>query len=189
MSSQLSRTLWFIAQPETVRPGAVTAFTTAAIPGFCSSKGFVGDEHPQVQDRAGRELLLHGHHVIVGLHLWGRPRLRPLVTLPLARAPATPDCTPAASVSAPASPAPLQQQRPKPPRLDRALLHQKTFGTDVLRCPCGGRRSIRAVHSTRKQAEARLIKLGVSLPSRVLPPATRHRAAPVAPRDVMPPPA
>ncbi len=34
-------------------------------------------------------------------------------------------------------------------RLDWATLHQRTFGTDVLRCPCGGRRTIRAMHSTR----------------------------------------
>ena len=44
--------------------------------------------------------------------------------------------------------------KPKRPRLDWAQLHQRTFGTDVLRCPCG------------------LIELGVALPSRVLPPAT-----------------
>jgi hypothetical protein len=62
--------------------------------------------------------------------------------------------------------------KPKRPRLDWARLHQRTFGTDVLRCPCGGRRSIRRLHSTRSQAEARLIELGLSLPSRVLPPAT-----------------
>jgi hypothetical protein len=60
----------------------------------------------------------------------------------------------------------------RPPRLDWAQLHQRTFGTDVLQCPCGGRRSIRHVHSTRKQAEARLTELGVSLPSPVLPQAT-----------------
>ena len=72
--------------------------------------------------------------------------------------------------------APTPDSAPKPkrkrPRLDWASLHQHTFGNDVLRCPCGGRRSIRAVHSTRKQAEARLTELGVALPSRVLPPAT-----------------
>ena len=62
--------------------------------------------------------------------------------------------------------------KPKRPRLDWAQLHQRTFGTDVLRCPCGGRRSIRRLHSTRTQAEARLIELGVALPSRVFPPAT-----------------
>jgi hypothetical protein len=45
-------------------------------------------------------------------------------------------------------------------------------GTDVLRCPCGGRRTIRALHSTRKAAEERLTALGITLPSRALPPAT-----------------
>jgi hypothetical protein len=34
-------------------------------------------------------------------------------------------------------------------RLDWATLHQRTFATDVLRCPCGGRRRIQAVHATR----------------------------------------
>jgi hypothetical protein len=57
-------------------------------------------------------------------------------------------------------------------RLDWATLHQRTFGTDVLRCPCGGRRTLRALHSTRKAAELRLAALGIPLPSRVLPPAT-----------------
>ncbi len=53
-----------------------------------------------------------------------------------------------------------------------AATRAATFGTDVLRCPCGGRRTIRSLHSTRNQAEARLTELGVALPSRVLPPAT-----------------
>ena len=57
-------------------------------------------------------------------------------------------------------------------RLDWATLHQRTFGTDVLRCPCGGRRTIRALHSTRKAAEERLTALAIALPSRALPPAT-----------------
>ena len=48
----------------------------------------------------------------------------------------------------------------------------RTWGTDVLRCPCGGRRSIRCLHSTRAAAEARLLELGFALPSRILPPAT-----------------
>ena len=89
--------------------------------------------------------------------------LRPLVTQP-------PPQPPAHAPSSPPKPAPAP--KPKRPRLDWAQLHQRTFGTDVLRCPCGGRRSIRALHSTRKQAEARLAELGHPLPSRVLPPAT-----------------
>ena len=86
--------------------------------------------------------------------------LRSVITQPLSQP------TPAFSRKTRAAP------KPKRPRLDWAQLHQRTFGTDVLRCPCGGRRSIRRLHSTRTQAEARLIELGVALPSRVFPPAT-----------------
>ena len=57
-------------------------------------------------------------------------------------------------------------------RLDWATLHRRTFGTDVLACPCGGRRTIRALHSTRKQAEQRLADLGITVPPWRLPPAT-----------------
>jgi hypothetical protein len=65
--------------------------------------------------------------------------------------------------------------------ISSTALHQRTFGTDVLRCPCGGRRTIRRLHSTRKQAEVRLTELRVCLPSRVLPPATAppHKSAPL----------
>jgi hypothetical protein len=87
--------------------------------------------------------------------------LRPLVTQP-----------PAQPAPLPSAPAKASASKPKRPRLDWAQLHQRTFGTDVLRCPCGGRRSIRSLHSTRKQAEARLAELGISLPSRALPPQT-----------------
>ena len=62
--------------------------------------------------------------------------------------------------------------KPKRPRLDWATLHRRTFGTDVLRCPCGGRRTVRRLHLGRKQAEARLAELGHPLPSRRLPPET-----------------
>jgi hypothetical protein len=75
---------------------------------------------------------------------------------------------------APDSTTPKKASPTKPlrPRLDWAALHQRTFGTDVLRCPCGGRRSIRRLHSTRKQAEARLTELRQPLGSLVLPPST-----------------
>jgi Putative transposase len=89
-------------------------------------------------------------------------RLRPHITQALPPAPPSPP-------PPKEGPAP---RKPKRPRLDWAQLHQRTFGTDVLRCPCGGRRTITSFHSTRKQAEARLVELGVALPSRVLPPAT-----------------
>lgn len=89
-------------------------------------------------------------------------KLRPLVT-------ATP-------ISPPPAPKPQTPKTPKPkpkrPRLDWASLHQHTFGNDVLRCPCGGRRTIRALFSTHKAAEERLTALGQRLPTRLLPCAT-----------------
>ena len=89
--------------------------------------------------------------------------LRPVVTQPVASAPASASASASASAPAPAK---------KPRRhLDWATLHQRTWGTDVLRCPCGGRRSTRCLHSTRAAAEARLLELGFALPSRILPPA------------------
>ena len=81
----------------------------------------------------------------------------------------------AAPVSTP-SPAPKQPRakstKPKRPRLDWASLHQHTFGTGVLLCPCGGRRTIKALFSTHKAAEERLVALGLRPPSRLLPSAT-----------------
>ena len=67
---------------------------------------------------------------------------------------------------------PVKAPMPKRPRLDWATLHQHTFGTDVLQCPCGGRRTIRALFSTHKAAEERLVELGLRPPSRLLPTAT-----------------
>ena len=96
-------------------------------------------------------------------------RLRPLVT----RQPAAPP---------PAPPSPLAAPPKKKRRLDWATLHQRTFGTDVLKCPCGGRRRIHTVHATRAAAEARLAELGVPLPParRRLPPATAQPGLPFA---------
>ncbi|MDX2011560.1 MAG: transposase [Myxococcaceae bacterium] len=55
----------------------------------------------------------------------------------------------------PMTPAPTRKTKRRKPtrRLDWASLHQHTFGTDVLRCPCGGRRRLHAIHSTRKTAK------------------------------------
>lgn len=91
--------------------------------------------------------------------------LRPVVTHPPAPPP-----EPHQLAFAGLLPAPKQR-----PRLDWATLHQRTFGTDVLRCPCGGRRSIRALHPTRRAAEERLAVLGIHLPPRRPPPS--HLAA------------
>ena len=66
---------------------------------------------------------------------------------------------------------------PTPPRLDWQTLHRRTFGHDVLQCPCGGRRSIRALHSTANAAQRRLKQLGLKilpsgmvLPDKTAPP-------------------
>ena len=91
--------------------------------------------------------------------------LRPLVTAP------GPKPAPASS---------KKRRRPSR-RLDWAALHQHTFSVDVLRCPCGGRRRIIAIHSTRKAAEERLTQLGHHLPPRrLLPPATAQPTLPLA---------
>jgi hypothetical protein len=81
------------------------------------------------------------------------------------------------------TPSPKRKTKPRKPtrRLDWAALHQHTFGTDVLRCPCGGRRRLHAIHSTRQTAEERLLQLGHHLaPRRVLPPATAQPSLPLA---------
>jgi hypothetical protein len=75
-------------------------------------------------------------------------------------------------------PTPVARERPakatksRRPRVDWATLHQHTFGNDVLQCPCGGRRIIKALFSTHKAAEERLLALGRPPPSRHLPSST-----------------
>jgi len=86
--------------------------------------------------------------------------LRPVVTLP----PPTPPAARQLAFAALAAP-----HKPRP-RLDWATLHQRTFGTDVLRCPCGGRRTVRALHPTPKAAEERLLAMGLLLTPRRPPP-------------------
>lgn len=85
-----------------------------------------------------------------------------------------PTVTAGKPVSVPAKSTTAKGKAPKAkrPRLDWAALHQHTFGNDVLRCPCGGRRTIRALFSTHKAAEERLVELGLRVPSRLLPKAT-----------------
>ncbi|MDP2275404.1 MAG: hypothetical protein Q8K32_31950 [Archangium sp.] len=85
-------------------------------------------------------------------------RLRPIVMMR-----PTPPTAPTPAVSAP---------RHLCRRIDWATLHRRTFGTDVLQCPCGGRRTVTALHSTRKAAEKRLVELGLPCRSRLLPPQT-----------------
>jgi len=50
------------------------------------------------------------------------------------------------------------------PRLDWASLQRRTFAADVWTCPCGGRRRVLAVVTTRRTAEQVLQSLGVLPP-------------------------
>ncbi len=69
----------------------------------------------------------------------------------------------------PAASRPAKAMTRRRPRVDWATLHQHTFGNDVLQCPCGGRRTINAVFSTRKAAEERLGAQGQPPRTRLLP--------------------
>ena len=60
---------------------------------------------------------------------------------------------------APATGAPAVKA--KRPRLDWAALHAKTWGVDVWACPCGGRRKVTALVTSRRVAEEILRNLGL----------------------------
>ena len=65
---------------------------------------------------------------------------------------------------APQPPAPPPPSGPKPmrPRLAWATALQRTFGIDVWTCHCGGRRTVRAIVTSRATAEAMLHSMGLS---------------------------
>ena len=62
------------------------------------------------------------------------------------------------------------EAKPASKRLDWASLQARTFGEDVWRCPCGGRRKVLAVVTSHRTAEELLQRLGLLTPRRVLPP-------------------
>ena len=49
----------------------------------------------------------------------------------------------------------------KNPRLDWATLHARTWGVDVWQCPCGGKRKVIAIVTSRRTAEEILRNLGL----------------------------
>ncbi len=49
----------------------------------------------------------------------------------------------------------------KSPRLDWATLHARTWKIDVWQCPCGGKRKVVAVVTSRRTAEELLRNLGL----------------------------
>lgn len=64
---------------------------------------------------------------------------------------------------APATGAPAVKA--KRPRLDWAALHAKTWGVDVWACPCGGKRKVTALVTSRRVAAEILRNLGLLPPS------------------------
>jgi hypothetical protein len=50
---------------------------------------------------------------------------------------------------------------PRPPRLDWATLQQRTYGADVWACPCGGKRKVLALVTSRRTAEEILLNMGI----------------------------
>ena len=84
----------------------------------------------------------------------------------------------AASAAPPPAPAPgTPAVKAKRPRLDWAALHARTWAVDVWACPCGGKRKVTALVTSRRVAEEILRNLGL------LPPSPRPRpvALPQAP--------
>jgi len=95
--------------------------------------------------------------------------LRSRVALPR---PAPPSTSELPGTSAPLAAGPRRQKRP---RLDWAALQKRTFGEDVYRCPCGGRRAVLAVVTNPATAQQVLANLGL-LASR--PPLPQPQAPP-----------
>jgi hypothetical protein len=105
-----------------------------------------------------------------GLHLTGfhgvfapNASLRPAVALPRVVT-----VTTIPGTGAPLSVGPRPARRP---RLDWAALQQRTFGDDVFRCACGGRRRVVAIVTHPRTAEEVLANLRLLPPRTRLPPA------------------
>jgi hypothetical protein len=64
---------------------------------------------------------------------------------------------------------PCVPSTPRRPRIDWATLHARTWQVDVWACPCGGRRTVRAVITNPRTAEEILRNLG-RLPKATSPP-------------------
>ena len=97
---------------------------------------------------------LTSFHGVLSSHAAARATVRPGVRVgvaaqPPARAPAT------------AAPAVMAKR----PRLDWAALHATTWGVDVWLCPCGGKRKVTALVTSRRVAEEILRNLGLLPPS------------------------
>ncbi len=71
----------------------------------------------------------------------------------------------------PLTPAPFAPRPLRPPRLDWATLLRRTFGFEVLQCPCGGRRQVLAAVTDWALLDEELRKRGLapSLRATVVP--------------------
>ena len=84
---------------------------------------------------------------------------------------AAPEPEPDAAAKPPAS-GPSASRPVKRPRLDWAEVQRRTFGEDVTRCPCGGRRRVVAIVTGRNTIDEVLGRMKLLSPRPKLPPAT-----------------
>ena len=137
------------------------------------------DGHYEYRTKRGGSLLLTASALLKRLLLLVPPRglhltrfhgvFAPNATLRAAVALPSADTVPALpGLCAPLSAGPRPSRRP---RLDWAALQLRTFGDDVFRCPCGGRRKVVAIVTHRRTAEVVLTNLGLLRPRPHLPPA------------------
>ncbi len=98
----------------------------------------------------------------------GRPPPPPAPVEPQSSLPLTPDS--------------VEPRRLRPPRLDWASLLRKTFGFEVLHCPCGGRRQVLAAVTDWQHIDEELRKRGLepTLRARVVPTHLGPRQAELA---------
>ena len=99
---------------------------------------------------------------------YGRPPPPPAPVEPQSSLPLTPD--------------PVEPWRLRPPRLDWATLLRKTFGFELLKCACGGRRRVQAAVTDWELIDEELRKRGLEprLRSTVVPKSRGPRQAQLA---------
>ena len=105
---------------------------------------------------------LTSFHGLLSSHAAARAAVLPRPTAP---------AQPPAATGAPAV------KTKKRPRLDWATLHARTWGVDVWLCPCGGKRNVTALVTSRHTAEEILRNLGL-LPAAPPRPAALAQAPP-----------
>ena len=102
---------------------------------------------------------LTSFHGVLSSHAAARATVMPSVSSP---------AQPAAAAPATGAPAAKAKKSPSP-RLDWATLHARTWGVDVWLCPCGGKRKVTAIVTSRRVAEEILRNLGLLPPSSARP--------------------